>query len=361
MKPKLLVIQRVITSYRYQLLCELLEYYEITILSSQGEKSGALKRYNPPKEARIEIKILNSLRINYSGESRSTSLFFYPQVIFYLKKYDFLLLEGTTNLLNNLFIIPIGRILGKKIIWWDAGYSLNARSRKRKIIDNVVKPLITLTKYQLAYSNLAKDYMISHMGAKNCTALINTISTTIYEKKKDLILKRIQEYKPTPSLVKLLYVGAIEERKKLQNLIDIVVRLNAESQNQYTLKVIGGGNYLEAIKRKVGQNKDIIILGPIYDFDELSVHYFNADLFVMPGDGGLGIVQALLFGLPAICTVADGTEHDYLEQNCIFNSLEELTEYLRAFKYPNKLMISDKWPKLYSSTWINGFINMLNR
>jgi len=359
MKLKLLVIQRVITPYRYQLLSELQPYYNITIISSFGEKKGSLKLASIPVNSGINIITLKSLKIRYSGESRSTSLFFYPQVVFYINKHDLLLIEGTTNFLNNLFILPISRLLRKKVIWWDAGYSLPKRSTKRKFIDAVVKPLVMLTQYQIAYSSSAKKYMEDYMGANNCSTLINTISTSYFISKKDFILDSVRNYKPTKNVIKLLYVGAIEERKKIKELIDVVSELNDETSSHYSLTIIGGGNYLNKIKAYISANKSIISTGPIYDLDELSYHYFNADIFVMPGDGGLAIVQALLFGLPAICTIADGTETDYLDQKYIFNDLTEIKSYLRNFDYPDKLSIVEQSERLHSSSWVKGFLNMV--
>lgn len=359
MKQKLLVIQRVITSYRYKLLEELLPYYDITIISSKGEDKGTLKLTSIKEDSKISLIVLNSLNLKYTGESRSTSLFFYPQVVFYIKNHDLLLIEGTTNLLNNVLVVPFAKFLGKKLIWWDAGYSLPERSIKRKAIDAVVKPFIKYSNYQIAYSNKAKEYMQQYMNASNCHALINTVNTKYFEVGRKLIIEKIKNYKPSKGKIKLLYVGAIEERKKIKQLVEMVYELNNETANHYSLTVIGGGNYFDELKNYINKNDSIVLTGPLYNLDDLAVYYFSADLFVMPGDGGLAIVQALLFGLPAICTIADGTEEDYLDHKYIFNNLSDIKIYLKNFDFPNKLKIVDQSEKLYSSNWVKGFLNMV--
>ena len=212
---KILIVQRVITPYRLELLKELCGHFkEVVIVTSRGEKTGALKRARAENvsEENLKIKQLKSLRLSYTGESRSTSLFLYPQIVFLLPKYDILLLEGTTNLLNNLLIIPFGRILGKTIIWWDAGYSPEKRTKKRKIIDFFVRPLVRMTDIQMAYSTKGDAYMRNHMGARNSFTNLNTINTTYFEQIKSEVNKSILNYKFEGGQIKLLYVGVIEKR-----------------------------------------------------------------------------------------------------------------------------------------------------
>jgi len=43
---------------------------------------------------------------------------------------------------------------------------------------------------------------------------------------------------------------------------------------------------------------------------QLAKHLRSADLFVMPGTGGLAVQEAMSFGLPVIVGVADGTQTD---------------------------------------------------
>jgi len=44
--------------------------------------------------------------------------------------------------------------------------------------------------------------------------------------------------------------------------------------------------------------------------EELAEQFRAADLFVLPGTGGLAIQQAMSFGLPIIAAEADGTQED---------------------------------------------------
>lgn len=363
MSQKVLIVQRVITSYRFELLQELAPYVNVLgFVTSQGDDNGTLKKYKPKKIKYDNIKIypLDAIKLNYKGDSRGTSLFFYPSVLKLINTYDVIILEGTTNIINNLLIIPYAKILNKKIIWWDAGYSLEHRTFKRKVIDFTVRQLVRFTNVQFAYSTKAKLYMEKYMGARNCHLLLNTINTEYFESIQEEIQENIKKYNFNENNIKFLYVGAIEERKKIKELIDIVNEMN-QSKQVYSLTIIGGGNYLTFLKEYVKDNKinNITFTGAIYDKEKLKKYYFDSDLFILPGDGGLGILQSLFYGLPVVCFTADGTEEDYMNKKYILKELQEIKDiYFKILR--NKFDYSEFYKKVNSLNYVQNFAKLVN-
>jgi len=362
-ESKILFIQRVITPYRLDLLklfCK--EYKEVGIISSKGDEKGTLKIANykeyEEENNNLKIHLLPSLKIGYKGESRGTSLYLYPKALSIIGQYDIIVFEGTTNLLNNMYLIPYSKLLKKKTIWWDAGYSIATRSKKRKLIDTVIKPFIKATDAQMAYSSLAKDYMEKYMGAKNVFLNLNTINTSYFKTISEEIKENNLQYNFNKNNIKLLYVGVIEKRKKTKELIDIVLQLNDKLKDKsFQLTLIGGGEQLEELKEYTDKKKNIDILGPIYDKNQLKNHYFTHDLFVLPGDGGLAILQSLLFGLPVLSIIgADGTELDYItDKSFLANSLLDIKTSLENITTIDRLKLIENAPKLSSEHWINNF------
>jgi len=358
---RILFVQRVITAYRLDLIKDFCSLYKhVGIISSKGTQTGTLKiasKFETECE-NLSIHILPAIRLKYKGDSRSTSIFLYPKALNYINKYDIVVFEGMTNILNNSFLIPYTKTLRKKMIFWDAGYSLNKRSLKRKIIDNINLPLVRLTDMQMAYSTLAKNYMIKYMGAQNAFVNLNTINTTYFEQIETEVASSISSYSFDKSNIKLLYVGVIEERKNLKELIDLILRLNKKNK-RFFLNIIGNGNYLSTLKEYTRSNKEIIFLGPIYDKKKLKSFYFSSDLFVLPGDGGLAIVQSHLFGLPVVCTKgADGTEIDYMTfKPFLLNDLNELYHLLDNLESIDRSKINKNLPDISSKKWINVFNN----
>ncbi len=360
---RILFVQRVITAYRLDLIKEFCSLYKhVGIISSKGTQTGTLKLSSESNTytdcENISIHILSAIRLKYKGDSRSTSIFLYPKALNYINKYDVIVFEGTTNILNNSFLIPYAKTLRKKIIFWDAGYSLDKRSLKRKIIDNINLPLVRLTDMQMAYSTLAKNYMIRNMGASDAFVNLNTIKTTYFEQIETEVANSIYSYTFDKSNIKLLYVGVIEERKKIKELIDIILRLNKKDK-RFSINIIGDGDYINTLKKYTKSNKEISFLGPIYDKEVLKTFYFNSDLFVLPGDGGLAIVQSHLFGLPVVCTKgADGTEMDYITfKPFLLNDLNELYHLLDNLESIDRSKINKDFPDISSKKWISVFNN----
>lgn len=76
--------------------------------------------------------------------------------------------------------------------------------------------------------------------------------------------------------------------------------------------------------------------------EELEGIFQQADLFVLPGTGGLAVQQAMAHGLPVIVAEADGSQRDLVNsQNGWLippGDLNALTEALRnALEHPEKL------------------------
>ncbi len=358
---RLLIYQRVITPYRYELLEKLSAYFKtITIISSYGEKTGATKPQEYiDRHNNVRIKWVKSINLPYSGESRSWSFFLYPQSVIQLLGEDIVLVEGVSNLANNIYLVPLAKLFRKKVIWWDAGYSPKVRSLRRQKIDAFASHLINMTDRQIAYSSYAKGYMEQYMRASNCSLVLNTISTTYFENIYDEVVSSVKEHKIINTKIKLLYVGAIEKRKRVDDLILLIHRLN-ENEKTFHLTIIGDGDELETCKNlaKNLSMTNIEFAGRQYDKDKLKHCYFSSDLFVMPGDGGLAIAQSLLFGLPAVCVASDRTEEDYIDdKRYILNEFGELEVFLQTFhEYYDRHSVLTSIDRLQDKKFIDAFV-----
>jgi glycosyltransferase involved in cell wall biosynthesis len=113
---------------------------------------------------------------------------------------------------------------------------------------------------------------------------------------------------------RVLFVGRLQKRKNLENLICACGSLPPALQPE--LVIVGDGpdrQRLEALAER--QYPTTRFTGALYDQD-LVDQFLQADLFVLPGTGGLAIQQAMSYGLPVIAAEADGTQADLVrEQN----------------------------------------------
>lgn len=107
----------------------------------------------------------------------------------------------------------------------------------------------------------------------------------------------------------ILFVGRLQARKR----IDRLLRACAEIQN-VRLVIVGDGPEREALERLAGE------IHPSAEFvgarhgEELKAYFAEADLFVLPGTGGLAVQEAMSYGLPVIVAQGDGTQDDLVRE-----------------------------------------------
>jgi glycosyltransferase involved in cell wall biosynthesis len=105
---------------------------------------------------------------------------------------------------------------------------------------------------------------------------------------------------------RLLFVGRLQERKRLDLLLEACVGLDPQPQ----VRIAGDGPdrlRLEALAARV--LPEAIFLSDLRG-EALKEEFAQADLFVLPGTGGLALQQALAAGLPVIAAEGDGSQQD---------------------------------------------------
>lgn len=106
----------------------------------------------------------------------------------------------------------------------------------------------------------------------------------------------------------ILFVGRLQERKR----VDILLRACAAlpSQLQPRLLVVGDGPARQQFQDLAQQiYPQAEFLGALHG-SELEPYFNQADLFVLPGTGGLAVQQAMAHALPVIVAQGDGTQDD---------------------------------------------------
>jgi glycosyltransferase involved in cell wall biosynthesis len=121
--------------------------------------------------------------------------------------------------------------------------------------------------------------------------------------------KRPGEYIGRPNV---LFVGRLQARKRIDNLLKACSQLPEGLQPN--LWIIGDGLAKEELEARAAD------LYPQTEFtgalhgEELDQYFLKADIFVLPGTGGLAVQQAMSFALPVIMAEGDGTQDDMIDQ-----------------------------------------------
>ncbi len=108
----------------------------------------------------------------------------------------------------------------------------------------------------------------------------------------------------------LLFVGRLQSRKR----VDSLLRACAEMESKPRLLIVGDGPERAALESLAGE------VYPSAEFigakhgAELTPYFEQADLFVLPGTGGLAVQEAMSYGLPVIVAKGDGTQDDLVRE-----------------------------------------------
>jgi glycosyltransferase involved in cell wall biosynthesis len=106
----------------------------------------------------------------------------------------------------------------------------------------------------------------------------------------------------------VLYVGRLQARKRLDDLIRACAALPESLQPK--LVIVGDGPERRPLESLAG------LIYPSTEFAgakfgaDLAPYFTAADLFVLPGTGGLAVQEAMSYGLPVIVARGDGTQDD---------------------------------------------------
>lgn len=107
----------------------------------------------------------------------------------------------------------------------------------------------------------------------------------------------------------ILFVGRLQLRKN----VDLLLGACAEIQNA-RLVIVGDGPHREEFESLAAE------IYPSAEFvgakhgEELKAYFAEADLFVLPGTGGLAVQEAMSYGLPVIVAQGDGTQDDLVRK-----------------------------------------------
>jgi len=124
------------------------------------------------------------------------------------------------------------------------------------------------------------------------------------------VVFRADEYKNGRPVV--LFVGRLQPRKRVDVLIRACSRLPQALQPR--LVIVGDGPARADFEHAAQMYFPETEFVGMRQGDELLPYYNEADLFVLPGTGGLAIQQAMSHGLPVIVAEADGTQSELVRE-----------------------------------------------
>ena len=193
---------------------------------------------------------------------------------------------------------------GVRTVAWQCGYEYNPGRIKRVALS----AFIPRFDFHLCYHSNAKTYALQY-GARTGQTLV--MHNTIDESKiapRDRATAQHELMKRYPQLAGkriVLHVGAVLAEKQVEQIID-ALKLSAREDLFFVL--VGDGPHLPALRARYADRTDWLAVGRVVD--GVGVFFDAADVFVLPGTGGLAINEAMAHRLPVISGYADGSADD---------------------------------------------------
>lgn len=314
---KVAVLYRVMQGWRvpiFERLSHLPNVEDLCVFHG-GDFVGT-KVINHKGDKDFQSKCLPTIKVNLKSKNGRICLPVNLTLLFELIRYrpDVVLCEGASNLFNAGIGFVYKVLFRKKMIWWSLGELQNRRkSLLRKIFDSLIRLIEKNADAIICYSSFGAQYF-HRIGIpdEKVFVAVNVIDT---DRKLDTIRRLNREGIYQESHVKsdfnIVFVGAITKEKRLDVLLEAFAKLE-QTVSGARLTIVGDGECLAECK---AQAKALEIRGLTFTgrvIDGVSAYFLGADLFVLPGLGGLAVSEALVHGLPVIASIADGCEKDLL-------------------------------------------------
>jgi glycosyltransferase involved in cell wall biosynthesis len=215
---------------------------------------------------------------------------------------DALVVEANPRYLSTSSAVKWMHINGKPIIGWGLGapplFGPLARLRQKRRL-SFLQQFDAL----IAYSHRgAEEYATLGFPRKKIFVAHNSVSRAPTSPPD----RRPQ----TADRFTILFVGRLQARKRVDHLLKACAQLESKPR----LVIIGDGprrEKLESLAKEIYPSAEFI--GAKHGA-ELKPYFTEADLFVLPGTGGLAIQEAMGYELPVIVAQGDGTQDDLVRK-----------------------------------------------
>jgi glycosyltransferase involved in cell wall biosynthesis len=220
---------------------------------------------------------------------------------------DALIVELNARYLSNLQAMKWMHTRNRPVLGWGLGVPKFSREESgagvfSRLLRGWWKEFIHACDAIIAYSKLgAQQYREFGFPAQRVFVAPNAVTPRPIA----LPSHRPPQFEGRP---KVLFVGRLQFRKRIDNLLYACAGLAPELQPQ--LWVIGDGpacQEFQSLSREIYPLAEF--LGAVRG-EALQPYLAAADLFVLPGTGGLAVQEAMASGLPVIVAEGDGTQAD---------------------------------------------------
>jgi glycosyltransferase involved in cell wall biosynthesis len=317
---RLVITHEVVFRFRLPIFRRLAAHPALDVKILAGSGDSGTKLANAAHLDDLDVKILWTWRKYVVSTGRRVLLTINPSLPWHLFRLrpDVLLVQGGM-LFNNLATLLYARVTGTPIVWWSLG---EIEGRQFKGLSALYRRMVRWVERRATlyagFSSVAINYFLKEGYPPNrCYNLVNVVDTEAVRRHALSCRDKIAPLRRCLGLEGqkvVLFVGSMTQTKGLASLLAAWARLRDHTQS-VRLVLVGDGPErarCQRLAQDLGIADRVVFVGAVYD--DVAVYFQLADLFVMPGTGGLAISDAMVHGLPVIAAIGDGVEVDLIDQ-----------------------------------------------
>ncbi len=188
------------------------------------------------------------------------------------------------------------------------------------------KKLVKQSQSTIAYGQITKDYVVEDLGKNESNVFIGT---QVWPEKKEFISRNF-----FMNPFKFLFIGYINQRKRVRDLIDVFMQLKG---NDIELIIAGEGPESKFLEERAKGDERIRFTGYVEGVDKEKL-LNEAHVFVMPSkfdNMPNSIIEAMSYGLPVIATKECHCP-EWLKENALIFDTGDKVALLKHLNYVRK-------------------------
>jgi glycosyltransferase involved in cell wall biosynthesis len=352
-KIKLMLVQPVMTSYRYDYFLSFASQFKLTCYADRRAQGGFLE----------ECEGLNVVHSPIS-EILGGKVIFQKNVLKgVLQKPDFIFINANVRNLTLWILLLISRLMGVKVILHGQGlYKVKRANIFTKLVYALV---ISASTCYVCYAPISKsslDFLPKFLSKK-----LRVINNTLVNK-----FENPPENKNF-DVTGILFLGRLRKGCELERLVSNIEILNSVSQRRMHIHVIGSGDLESYYNAKYKDLSYITMYGAIYDQEVIRDISMNCIVGCYPGAAGLSVVHYMSLSLIPLVdgdiTKHMGPEPSYVEDGFngfLFDGVVAdgiSNTLLRLLKLPSLLDVSHRaystYKDLNNPAWDKAVIQLI--
>ena len=313
------IIQRVLPRYRLPVFEKIGRSDQTALTVYSGDKLGVGESVTDSQAPAFKLCSVYTVEIRILG----LTFCIQPSVpwLILFGRHDALIVEASPWVLSNWLVFVIAKLKRTPIIGWGSGSGKVWDSKIQRLFSPVQKLLFKFVfDACIAYGSSSVELFegLGHPKDKIFLAW-NSIDTEETEKWISEInndsghVEKLKKQWGLDTYKIVLFVGQLQPPKQIPNLLKAFAIIK-ENLPDCGLIIVGDGperNYLQAVAESLSL-ESAIFLGDLRG-KKLAEIFVAADVFALPGWGGLALQEAVSYGLPVVTTRGDGTAVDLVQ------------------------------------------------